>query len=119
MENLGLDLVDVSRFEKHANNLGSRFCLRVYTPYELEYLKSKKAASMAGLFAAKEAVAKAIGAGFRGFFPNDIEIRHDEFGAPVVHLYGRAKELAKDTVIKVSISHTKTAAAAVAFMVKK
>ena len=114
MEGIGIDIVEVSRFEKHADNPESRFCERVFTPYELEYLKTKKAASMAGLFAAKEAVAKALGTGFRGFFPNDIEIKHNESGAPYVVLHGKAKEQAGDAKILISISHTKTLATAVA-----
>ena len=109
-----MDIVDVARFEKYAKNPGARFCKRVFTAYELDYLKLKPAASMAGLFAAKEAVAKAIGTGFRGFFPSEIEIRHDMYGAPEVVLYGKAKELAKGSKILVSISHTKTTAIAVA-----
>ena len=117
MENIGIDIIEVSRFEKHARDLDSRFCKRVFTSCELEYLKSKKAASMAGLFAAKEAVAKALGTGFRGFFPSDIEIKHDQSGAPGVNLYGAAKDLGKDAKILVSISHTKTLAAAVALKV--
>ena len=115
MESIGIDTIDVLRFEKHAKNLESRFCKRVFTQHELGYLKSKKAASMAGLFAAKEAVAKALGTGFRGFFPDEIEIKHDEQGAPYVVLHGKAKVLAKDAKILVSISHTKTTAIAVAY----
>ena len=114
MEGIGIDIVEVSRFERHTGKPESRFCERVFTPYEQEYLKSKKAASMAGLYAAKEAVAKALGMGFRGFFPNDIEIKHNELGAPYVILHGKAKEQAGDARVLVSISHTKTLATAVA-----
>ena len=116
MEGIGVDIVDISRFVKYANNLESRFCKRVFTPTELDYLGTKKAASMAGLFAAKEAVAKALGTGFRGFFPNEIEIRHKETGAPYAVLTGTAKELAKNAKILVSISHTKTTAIAVVYL---
>ena len=117
MEGLGIDIIEVSRFEKHAASLDSRFCKRVFTIYELDYLKTKKAASMAGLFAAKEAVAKALGTGFRGFFPTDIEIRHDSCGAPFAKLYGMANQLAEGKKVLISISHTKTLAAAVAIKV--
>ena len=117
MEGLGIDIVDISRFEKHAKSLESNFCKRIFTICELEYLKSKKAASMAGMFAAKEAVAKTLGTGFRGFFPNDIEIKHTATGAPYVVLHGKAKELANDAKILVSISHTKTLAVAAALKI--
>lgn len=111
---IGIDIVEVARFEKHAKDLDSRFCKRVFTHYEVEYLKSRKAATMAGLFAAKEAVAKALGTGFKGFLPSEIEIRHNDSGAPYVVLHGKAKKYAKDASIQVSISHTKTLAVAVA-----
>ena len=113
---VGIDIIDISRFDKYTDNLDSRFCRNVYTTYELAYLKTKKTASMAGLFAAKEAVAKAVGTGFRGVSPLDIEIRHTEFGAPYVVLHGKAKELIKGAKIHVSISHTKTTAVAVAHL---
>ena len=114
MEGLGIDIVEVARFDKYANNLESRFCKRVFTQYELDYLSTKGQASMAGLFAAKEAVSKALGTGFSGFFPNEIEIKHDSKGAPYVNLQGITKQLADGSKILVSISHTKTLAVAAA-----
>ena len=114
MEGLGIDIVDVGPFEKHAKNLESAFCKKVFTDGEREYLKNKNTPSMAGLYAAKEAVAKALGTGFRGFFPKDIEIRHNELGAPYVVLHRSAKKPAQDKQILISISHTKTTAVAMA-----
>ena len=119
MEGLGIDIVDVERFEKHKENLDSAFCKKVFTDGEREYLKNKTTASMAGLFAAKEAVAKALGTGFRGFFPNEIEIKHSELGSPYVFLQGKVKELAENTTILISISHSKTTAVAVAQVIKQ
>ena len=113
-----MDIVDIARFEVFAKNFESKFCKRVFTPYELEYLKPKKAASMAGLFAAKEAVAKALGTGFRGISPIDIEIKHNKLGAPEVNLHGKAKVFAKNAKMLVSISHTKDVAIAIAFYSK-
>ena len=113
---LGIDLVDVSRFEKYADRLDSRFCELVFTQNEIEYLKGKSPASMAGLFSAKEAVAKALGLGFKGFWPRDIEIRHNPQGAPYVVLHGKAKQVAQGAEILVSITNTKTSAAAAAYI---
>ena len=110
---VGVDIVKIKQFEKIAANLG-RFMLRVYTPREREYLKNRRTQSYAGLFAAKEAVAKAIGTGFSGYWPTDIEIRHEDSGKPYVVLHGKAKKLAKGRQIHISISHTDSDAIAFA-----
>ena len=118
---VGVDIVKAERFEK----ISDRFCEKVFTPRECEYLAGKPAESAAGIFAAKEAVAKALGTGFSGFFPRDIEILHENSGKPYVVLYGNAKKIAKKTArcggrrgrrvcIHISISHTKTDAIAYA-----
>lgn len=103
---VGVDIVKVSRFKKYVNAPESRFVQRVYTQNERDYLSGKKAESFAGIFAAKEAVAKALGTGFAGFFPIDIEIIHDTAGKPRVYLHGKASEVARGKVVHVSISHT-------------
>ena len=118
MAGLGIDIVDISRFDKHRGNLDSRFCKKVFTDGERDYLSRKGKASMAGLFAAKEAVAKALGTGFKGFWPKDIEIRHNPRGAPYAVLHGKASEIAENAEIMLSISHTKTSAAAAAAIVQ-
>jgi len=110
---IGVDIVRVERFSKYT--LDSSFCMKIFTQGEREYLIKKPAESLAGLFAAKEAVSKAIGTGIRGFSFTDIEIYHDEYGKPLVRLHGRARELAGESVIHISISHT--AQDAVAFAV--
>jgi len=89
----GVDIVQVERFRK---NHSTRFLQRVFSAYEQAYLSTKGAESMAGLFAAKEAVVKALGTGFSGFSPCDIEIMHKKSGKPYVRLHGRAKEVLKE-----------------------
>ncbi len=74
-----------------------------------------KAESIAGNFAGKEAVVKALGTGLRGFQWTDIEILRDELGKPVVYLHGGAKKVANDlgiSQVMMSISHCKTYAVA-------
>jgi len=114
---VGVDIVKVERFI----NVSESFCEKIFTMREREYLHKKTAESMAGLFAAKEAVAKALGTGFSGFFPRDIEILHKAGGQPYVVLHGNAKRVAKKMAASVrrlrvciSISHTKTDAIAYA-----
>jgi phosphopantetheine--protein transferase-like protein len=103
MTGVGVDIVKVERFE----NISERFFERVFTTREREYLAGKNAQSCAGIFAAKEAVAKALGTGFVGISPSDIEILHNENGAPYVNFDCGKK-------IHISISHTATDAIAFA-----
>jgi len=111
---IGTDIVDISRVEKAIKS--KRFLSRVYTARETQYCGGRTE-SYAGLFAAKEAVAKALGSGFLGFWPSDIEIDHDSSGQPTVRAYNKAALICSNnsiTRIHVSISHTKTAAIACA-----
>jgi holo-[acyl-carrier protein] synthase len=119
---VGVDIVKIKRFEKYVSPLfSSPFMRRVFTVREIEYLNSKKTQSIAGVFAAKEAVAKAMGTGFCGFFPNEIEILHKKNGRPYVVLHKNAKKTAKRFskrsrrfCVHLSISHSETDAVAYA-----
>lgn len=117
---VGIDLVEVNRFVKMAeqkNTLG-----KVFSEYEIEHIG--KAAHtlprMAGLYAAKEAVVKALGIGlFGGLVLNEIEIRHDDNGRPYLNVTDKIKELfSKYGVSKadVSISHTDSLATAICIL---
>ena len=104
---IGVDLVEVDRVVKACQN--ESFIKRYYTQREIDLIQSdmKKAADN---FAVKEAVAKMLGTGFRGFSPIDIEVLRNQVGKPYVLLHGNAAELAKQQrmkVIHVSISNTK------------
>lgn len=110
----GIDLIEISRIEKACT--GDRFPLRVYTETECRQAGGR-ASVLAGSFAVKEAVAKALGTGFRGFWLNDIEVLRDELGKPYVKLSGGARERAKEIGadrIHVSITDTKVYAQAIA-----
>ena len=84
----------VSRMEKAIER--EHFYQRIFTDGEREYLDNKnksRAQSAAAMYAAKEAVAKALGTGFsRGVFFDQIEVTHNELGAPGLILRGRALE---------------------------
>ena len=123
---IGTDIVKTARFKR----MTERFVARVFTPNERAYLLGKSHESAAGLFAAKEAVAKALGTGIRGFWPDQIEIAHDTLGKPYVILLKEAaliaRKLAKDKRrfyrgynINLSISHTDTDAIAFAVISAK
>ncbi|MCJ7855513.1 holo-ACP synthase [Lachnospiraceae bacterium NSJ-143] len=105
---IGNDIIEVARIEKAL--LKESFVKKCFTYGELEYLKGKKLnpQTAAGIFSAKEAVSKAIGTGFRGFMPQDIEICHDEYGRPYVRLSERAEKAASErniSNIHVTVSH--------------
>lgn len=104
---IGVDLIEIDRVVKACQK--ESFLKRYYTKQEMELIRPdvKKAADN---FAVKEAVAKMLGTGFRGFLPIDIEVLRNPEGKPYVKLYGKAAELAAQqgiTIIHVSISNTK------------
>jgi len=114
---IGVDIVKTARFE----SMTEGFAARVFTPKERAYLLGKSYVSAAGLFAAKEAVAKALGTGFTGFWPNQVEVIHDALGRPQVVLHEEAANTAEKLAgeqhgytINLSISHTDTDAIAFA-----
>lgn len=110
---LGTDIVDIERMRLSLEN--DRFLLRIFTKEERRYLEEKKdpVSSAAGMFAAKEAFAKAVGTGFRGFMPGDVGVVHAENGRPYFVLSNGAAAAAKGHHFTVSISHSDTAAVAV------
>lgn len=112
----GVDLIEISRIEEVVSRHGKHYLERIYTPAELE-LCGKRAESLAGRFAAKEAVAKALGCGIGDVKWKEIEILGDEQNAPVLHLHGGAAQKADELGLanwSVSLSHSQSHAIAVA-----
>ncbi len=104
----GVDLIEISRIEEVISRHGKHYLERIYTHAELEQCK-QRIESLAGRFAAKEAVSKALGCGIGVISWKDIEILGDEQNAPTLVLYGAAGDKAKEiglTVWSVSISHS-------------
>jgi holo-[acyl-carrier protein] synthase len=113
----GVDLIEIARIDEVVSRHGKHYLERVFTPAELEYC-GKRAESLAGRYAAKEAVAKALGSGIGDISWQEIEILGDEQKAPVLILHGRAENKARQlglTNWSVSISHHKSDA--IAFVV--
>jgi holo-[acyl-carrier protein] synthase len=112
----GVDMVEIARLNSQRPSIRARFLERVFTAYELAEVGDSDAA-LAGRFAVKEAVSKALGSGIGWVRWQDIEVRRGQYGAPVLHLYGNAEKLATmlglDTW-SVSITDTETHAVAVA-----
>ncbi|EOC99530.1 NAD(P)H-hydrate dehydratase [Caldisalinibacter kiritimatiensis] len=105
----GIDIIETDRIKKILKRQKS-FINRIYSDKEKKYIKSRKENihTIAGMFAAKEAVSKSLGSGIRDFKWKDIEILHDSFGKPYVELNGNAKKLAEEKGIEnihISITH--------------
>lgn len=109
---LGNDIIEIDRI-RCAIEKSKLFGNRVYTSHEIDYCESRKKGryeSYAGIYAAKEAFIKALGTGMRHGSWQDIEIYHDELGAPLIRLQDTFKEIYETlgyTEIHVSISHCK------------
>jgi holo-[acyl-carrier protein] synthase len=108
----GIDLVDLPRIEQMVTRHGSRFLDRVFTPAEQQYAQNNKnrIEKLAGRFAAKEAVLKLLGTGWREKIAwTDIEVINNAAGQPEAKLTGQVKKIAEDlgvTQISISITHT-------------
>jgi holo-[acyl-carrier protein] synthase len=118
---IGTDRIAIERIEKSINRFGDRFVQRVYTDAEYQQALSKGNAArrLAMLFAAKEAVSKALGTGFhQGVTPRSIETIHQRSGKPEVILYGAAALVAKTAGIStVHLSLTDDDGVAMAFAI--
>ncbi|MBM4119970.1 MAG: holo-ACP synthase [Nitrospira sp.] len=108
---IGLDLVKIDRVRTIADRWKARFLDRLYTPTERRACMKKASpyASLAGRFAAKEALLKALGIGWAdGVRWRDIEVLNDRSGRPRATVSGRVKTLmtrAGVTDIQLSLSH--------------
>ncbi|MHC4557868.1 MAG: holo-ACP synthase [Planctomycetota bacterium] len=108
----GIDLVDCPRIEQMMQRHGERFVKRVFTAAEQAYAEANKnqIEKLAGRFAAKEAILKLVGTGWRGKIAwTDIEIINNSVGQPEVTLGGEVKKIADKLGVKhisVSITHT-------------
>jgi holo-[acyl-carrier protein] synthase len=109
---VGTDIIEVNRIRENIER-HPRFCERILTAAERDICSNggDPAQRVAGRFAAKEAVAKALG---RSLSWHDVEILSDEHGCPVVRLTGRALSVAAGRRIMVSISHCHSHAVAYA-----
>jgi holo-[acyl-carrier protein] synthase len=108
----GIDLVDFPRIKQMIERHGSRFLNRVFTEREQSDAEAvhNRIEKLAGRFAAKEAVLKLIGTGWRGKIAwTDIEIVNNATGQPCVNISGEVARIAEDAGVEqitISITHT-------------
>lgn len=117
MKAIGVDIIEIERVADSIDRFGDRFLERIYTGPELAYCNGR-VESLAARWAAKEAVAKALGTGIGQVGWQEIEVISDHNCCPTIRLHGAAAELAAQrgvTGFTVSLSHAKDYA--VAFVV--
>jgi holo-[acyl-carrier protein] synthase len=115
----GVDLIEIARFQEAVQRHGRRFLERIFTEAELADC-GDRLQSLAARFAAKEAVAKALGTGIGPVGWREIEIHRDAIRRPLLQLHGAAAQRAAELGLSewsISLSHTEHTAAAVAMAV--
>ena len=115
----GIDIIDTDRVARMLEQHGERFVRRCFTEGEREYVAAnakRRVEHLAGRFAAKEAVLKALGTGWSGGIGwTDVEVVRPPTGPPTVALHGEAARIAAERGIgqwSISISHIRTHAIA-------
>jgi holo-[acyl-carrier protein] synthase len=107
----GIDIVDISRFERFVREGNVPLINRLFTAGEIEYCMARKRSAQhyALRFAAKEAFLKALGTGLReGLSWQDMEVVNDHYGKPDLKISGEARHLFDSNGLKrcfLSLSH--------------
>ena len=106
----GADIEEVERFGALLEK--EHFCKRVYTEEEQAHIAESghPKETAAGIYCAKEAMAKALGEGLFGLLPQEMSVTWDDRGAPQPVLTGNAASRFGHLQMAISISHTKTIA---------
>lgn len=120
---IGIDITEIDRIREALNKKGN-FLKKMFTDKEIEMFEKRgnSIQTIAGNFAAKEAISKSLGLGIRGYNFKDIEILRDDLGKPIVNTYNNLEKICiKYSIleIKVSISHGRDYAVANAIAVKE
>lgn len=110
----GVDIVDIDRIKNILEKTNDKFIEKIFTDREIDYIKLKnfRPETIAGMFAGKEAISKAIGTGIGKVKWHDMEILHDDLGKPFVALRDEILKEYKLNYLEISISHEKTYAVA-------
>ena len=120
---IGVDIIEIERVRQAIQN-NKNFLSKLFTEREIDYFISRNMNSevIAGNFAAKEAVSKALGTGIRGFSFKDIEILRNELGKPEVILHNGAnlignKLVGNNNSLRVHLSISRNNSSAIAYSV--
>src|SRR4051794_40876160 len=121
---IGADIVECLRIGRMIEQHGELFLTRVYTEREIRYCQSRRHATehFAGRWAAKEAIFKCLGTGWRqGLCWTEVEVRNDAHGKPQVLVCGAAKDQAQRLRISdilLTLAHCRAYASATAIAVR-
>jgi holo-[acyl-carrier protein] synthase len=110
----GVDRVELAEFQRTIDAAGNGFLARIFTAEEIAFCAGR-IDRLATRFAAKEAVAKVLGTGFRGLGCREVEVLNSPHGEPHLVLHDRARDRADRlgvTSIGMSLTHTTVAAEA-------
>ena len=91
---VGVDIIEVDRVRKVYEHHGERFLKRVFTEIEIRQCRGK-VTRLAGRFAVKEAISKALGTGLHGVAWREMEVVQLRSGRPSVRLHGNARQRAE------------------------
>ena len=111
IKGIGVDILEIERFRRSAEQFGSRLLNRIFTTEEIEYCSRKFNVYQhyAARFAAKEAFSKALSTGLRGTFGwKDIEVVNDALGRPGFRLHGALPGLLHPASLFLSLSHSQS-----------
>ena len=113
--NIGVDIIEIARFQQLQYQSNKQFYTRIFTPKEIGYCLSFSSPEphFAANFAGKEAIYKAVSM-FYDININKIEILRDEKASPIVNLHLDPKEKLEPINVKVSLSHSLSHAVAFA-----
>lgn len=121
---IGTDIIEISRIE-HAIRKSQSFSDKIFTLQEQEYCNARNHArfeSFAARYAAKEALFKALGTGYRyGFAFDEVEILNDDLGKPEIKAHGKVLKFLQENQIShihLSLSHAKENAVAYVILEK-
>lgn len=121
MYSVGMDMIEIPRIKRSMQR--SNFLNFILGEKEFEELKLRKfpPQSVAANFAAKEAFAKSIGLGFKGFKIKEVEILRESSGKPIFYFTGNAKKIVDKNSydFSLSLTHTANLAAAMVICFKK
>lgn len=117
---VGIDIAELGRISRSYTRFGMKFCSKILTPNELGLFPANAIPFLASRFAAKEAAVKALGTGFSGGITfQDMEIRSDPLGKPLIFFYNLALQRCLDLQVRhahLSLSHSRENAVAVVIL---
>ena len=114
---VGIDIVEIDRFKRVMDRWGEHFLRKIFTDREIDYCLSKRNSyqHLAGRFAVKEAISKAISTGWGGIFRwRDVEVLSDKTGKPIALFHNKLKNELSSCLVHISISHSHNYAVAIA-----